>query len=138
MTEKEKAKDTNCQTPLKRIKNTKSAFSYHASPLGIPRQKECPAQFFNFFWPKINQTFWVDMSEVGGVRAFWENLYLHSPLARGTKFGDIFKCKKIRNMDNLPPFYKILLNKYSFYQISRFEPFKFLTQFWLKMTKIAF
>ena len=29
------------------------ALVIHASPLGIPRQKKCPAHFLNFFWPKI-------------------------------------------------------------------------------------
>ena len=44
----------------------------HASPLGIPRQKKCPPNFFNIFYHKIGQIIWEHMSEVLGVGAFRE------------------------------------------------------------------
>ena len=47
----------------------------HASPLGIPSKKECPAHFLNFFLPQIGEIILEDMSEVLGVGSFWRNLH---------------------------------------------------------------
>ena len=33
-------------------------------------KKKCPNNFLNFFWPKIGQLLWKDLSEVWGVGAF--------------------------------------------------------------------
>ena len=42
----------------------------HGSPLGIPRQKECPPDFFNIFCPKIGEMIGEHKSEVLGMGAF--------------------------------------------------------------------